>query len=117
MFLNRVTGTATIISGAAASAVAIDWTANNSPCKVVRLMGTVPSFAANASAAMYICQGSAVNGTAVPIYAGSSQITAGTINVPVDVDVFPGDTVQVITTATIAAGTNTMAVTAYTEGN
>lgn len=115
MQFNRPTGTATIVSGAAATATAITFNANNSPVKVTRLISKVPSFAANASAAIYIMQGSAANGTDTVIYAGASQITAGTINTPIDVNVFPGDTVQVITTATIGNGTNTMAVTAHTE--
>ena len=110
MIFERVSGTATITSGAAATATAITFDVDDAPAKIVRLLATVPSFAANASAALYVYQG-----TDVVIYAGASQITAGTINVPVDIDVMVGDTVRVITTATIAGGANTMAVTAHLE--
>jgi hypothetical protein len=111
MIFNRINGTATILSGAAATAVAITFSADNAPSKIVRLLSTVPSFAANASAALYVIQG-----TSGPVlYVGASQITAGQINSPVDIDVFPGDTVQVVTTATIGAGVNTMAVSAHLE--
>ncbi len=110
MIFERVSGTATITSGAAATATAITFDVDDVPAKIVRLMGTVPSFAANASASIYVYQG-----TTAVIYAGAAQITAGTINVPVDIDVMVGDTVRVITTATIGAGSNSMAVTAHLE--
>jgi hypothetical protein len=111
MILDRISGTATIVSGAAATATAITFDAMNAPSKIVRFLATVPSFADNASAAIYVYQGS----TGPFIYGGASQITAGAINTPVDINVFPGDTVQVITTATIEAGPNTMAVSAQLE--
>lgn len=110
MIFDRISGTATITSGAAATATAITFNANNAPCKVVRLLAIVPSFAANASAAIDIFQG-----TTILLYAGSAQITAGNINALTDVNVFPGDTIQVTTTATIAAGVNTMIISAHLE--
>lgn len=109
MIFDRINGTATITSGAAATATAITFTLADSPSKVVRLMASVPSFAANASAGVYVFQGTEV------LYAGAMQITAGVINTPVDIDVFPGDTVKVVTTATIGNGANTVAISAHLE--
>lgn len=110
MIFDRISGTATIVSGAAATATAITFTDQNAPAKIVRLLGSVPSFATNASAGICVFQG-----TSVLLYSGATQITAGVINAPVDVDVLPGDTVKVVTTATIGNGTNTMTVSAHLE--
>jgi hypothetical protein len=101
MTFDLITGTATIASGGATSAIAYTFnpSAGPSQSKVVRLYGTMGSFTPLASGSVAI-----IADTGEILYQTSTVAPTGGFNFVTDVDVFPNYTVRFVVTGDVGSG-------------
>jgi len=113
--LGRVSGLATVTSGAAATATAITFTDKNAPSLVLRILATTANYANAVNSTIYIIQGS----TDAVMWSGAAVARNTALNQTcyisgglAGVEVFPGDTIQVVTAADIGATNNSFTISA-----
>jgi hypothetical protein len=111
MIMDRKSVTATLVSGAAASATALTFSAINAPSKIVRMIVTVPSFATTTTSAT----ATVIDQDGAIVYQSASLAYATKTSIPVDIDVFAGDKLEVESSATVGNGANVVTVVLQLE--
>lgn len=105
MSLDRKSFSVVIASGAAASSTAITFDASNSPAKITRILVSVPNWTTAVCAVA-----SVVDDSSFLVYQSALLDENAKHSVPVNVDVYPGDTLILASnadhgTATVPATT------------